>query len=558
MNLRLLTLKLFLIVGAFTSLFAQDTYWNFVVDNAPFTHLSQILPTSDNGLIVASTKTTHECPSSNIISKIDSTGNIIWHLPLSGDSLGVITVRSLLELPNGDIVIAGGTTGVGDLYVDIPIAFHIIDSDGIPKIKTTVYSNFAAQMVIFPTSTAILNDEQILMSIYDSLFVVDTSGMVLDSLDFSTLDSIQTIHVLEEDQWLLQARNQLYMSDDSTNILANFSTENDILNCDLLDDYIYILTSKRLLILDKNLAIVQTKNLENHELYPSLFIAPNEEIWLQLYDENIEQIMVGMLDENLNFIEPFSISPDLFEVEKTDLTVGNNQFYLTSERYGHLSISGFDKEEFDYTPPYEDIEIIDIVIDSLKVMDWNESHYYQAYTQVRIQNNGTDTLRQFFLFLDSNWGGWCISADEYRSYTDLAIAPNEIIQISFSFSNAIYNGNFPEEVEFCLSCKTPNQHIETVIDNNYFCQTTTAYLSTPKVSFSNIHLYPNPCQEEIFIETSSSIKSLSIFELSGSQVWESTSFPPSSTVDIGHLTNGVYLVKIVAEDQVYLEKIVKN
>ena len=561
MILRLLTLKLFLLISAFSAfsaIFAQDTYWNFVIDNAPFTRLTQVLPTSDNGLIVASDKITHQCLRTNVITKLDSTGQEIWTLPWSSDpTIGVQTTQSLLELPNGDIVVAGGPTGSGDVYGDIPIFFQIISPNGIPKVQTTVYNHFSFQLLTFPTSTAILNDEQILMSIYDSLFVVDTSGVVLDSLDFSTFDSIQSIHVLEEDRWLLQARNQLYMSDDSTNILANFSTENNILNCELIGNSIYVLTSEHIWVLDENLEVLNSKNFANNELYPSLFIAANDEVWLKVYEENSEQLVVGLLDNNLDFVNSSSIPPDLFEIENIELAVGNKQFFLTSERFGHLSISAFDKNNFDYLPIYEDIEIVDITVDSLNVMDWSDAHSYRAFTQVSIQNNGPDTLRQLALFFDTNWGAMCNSGDIYFLYTDLVIASNEIEQLFLEFSDAIYGG-LPQDLELCLTCKAPNQNIETIIDNNTFCKTETAYLSTPSIQSSSIHLYPNPCQEQIFIDAKSVIERLSIFELSGKKVWESkTPYPPSS-IDISYLTNGVYFVKIVSDGQVYLEKIIKN
>lgn len=71
-----------------------------------------------------------------------------------------------------------------------------------------------------------------------------------------------------------------------------------------------------------------------------------------------------------------------------------------------------------------------------------------------------------------------------------------------------------------------------------------ATLDPLSVNTDEINLYPNPVASTLHIRSSIPVYSATILNLLGQIVWQSTSTPSLSSIDVSHLQPGVYLVRI--------------
>lgn len=83
---------------------------------------------------------------------------------------------------------------------------------------------------------------------------------------------------------------------------------------------------------------------------------------------------------------------------------------------------------------------------------------------------------------------------------------------------------------------------------------------TGDVSLLNNHftckIHPNPFSESIRIETTSTIKSVEVYNSEGKLVYEDSGL--NTSIDLSAIYSGIYLIRIRTEKQVYQQKIVKN
>ena len=59
-----------------------------------------------------------------------------------------------------------------------------------------------------------------------------------------------------------------------------------------------------------------------------------------------------------------------------------------------------------------------------------------------------------------------------------------------------------------------------------------------------VHLYPNPVQEELFIEASSLIEGIEIQQLNGSIIYSHISNDASERISVKELIPGMYLLNV--------------
>lgn len=81
-----------------------------------------------------------------------------------------------------------------------------------------------------------------------------------------------------------------------------------------------------------------------------------------------------------------------------------------------------------------------------------------------------------------------------------------------------------------------------------------APLSTNDFNKSKVIIYPIPVKNELHIETGEVISSAEIFDLLGNKILNSK----DKIIDVSGLQNGIYLVKINAENGTLIEKIIKQ
>ncbi len=99
-----------------------------------------------------------------------------------------------------------------------------------------------------------------------------------------------------------------------------------------------------------------------------------------------------------------------------------------------------------------------------------------------------------------------------------------------------------------------NFPIETNMAN-----TTFQALNTPGFEIDeSISVYPNPTNSIVTITSSNSIQSVQLYDVQGRLLQTQIINNPSTTVDLSQQSNGIYFVKVVSDQGIKVEKVVKN
>jgi len=85
---------------------------------------------------------------------------------------------------------------------------------------------------------------------------------------------------------------------------------------------------------------------------------------------------------------------------------------------------------------------------------------------------------------------------------------------------------------------------ETGIDDN------TAALS------AIVNIFPNPTENQLYIQTDATIQQIDIFNINGQQI--NTTPLYDAILSVGHLAGGLYLLRITTENGVVMKKFIKN
>jgi len=74
-----------------------------------------------------------------------------------------------------------------------------------------------------------------------------------------------------------------------------------------------------------------------------------------------------------------------------------------------------------------------------------------------------------------------------------------------------------------------------------------------------LKIFPNPCSEYLFVESTKTIQRIEIFDLSGKLLFSKTPLNSrTSRIEMDDCINGLYFIKTYAEKQVFINKIIKN
>ena len=123
----------------------------------------------------------------------------------------------------------------------------------------------------------------------------------------------------------------------------------------------------------------------------------------------------------------------------------------------------------------------------------------------------------------------------------------------------IYLNNFPSNLIIPVTVQAISKTLTianiTPDYNNQYC--IDQILSTPDVNFFNFQITPNPVQNILNIQSQEIIKEISIYDLLGKKMI--TTQVSTSAIDVSGLAQGVYIVKVINEnDVIYSSKFIKQ
>jgi hypothetical protein len=80
----------------------------------------------------------------------------------------------------------------------------------------------------------------------------------------------------------------------------------------------------------------------------------------------------------------------------------------------------------------------------------------------------------------------------------------------------------------------------------------------PVVEVSALNLYPNPVQDELFVKSDTEIETITLFGLQGNVLLRSKVQSSSTTLSLGFLPKGIYLIQVKRADAISTQKIIKR
>ena len=76
---------------------------------------------------------------------------------------------------------------------------------------------------------------------------------------------------------------------------------------------------------------------------------------------------------------------------------------------------------------------------------------------------------------------------------------------------------------------------------------------------TDANVYPNPVKDRLYIETSTLIQSIEVYDVYGRlQVTKTPSHQSDLSVDVSDLNSGIYFVKVKTEEGNIVKRIIKN
>jgi len=74
--------------------------------------------------------------------------------------------------------------------------------------------------------------------------------------------------------------------------------------------------------------------------------------------------------------------------------------------------------------------------------------------------------------------------------------------------------------------------------------------------FATVNVFPNPTDNQLYIQTDATIQQIDIFNINGQQI--NTTPIREAILSVGHLADGLYLLRITTENGVVMKKFIKN
>ena len=82
------------------------------------------------------------------------------------------------------------------------------------------------------------------------------------------------------------------------------------------------------------------------------------------------------------------------------------------------------------------------------------------------------------------------------------------------------------------------------------------YLSNENINEGSIEIYPNPTEGQLIIDADDRFNSIQIYSINGQLMLSTNNI--SNTIDLNNIASGIYTLKVIFDDAVYVQQVVKN
>ena len=174
-----------------------------------------------------------------------------------------------------------------------------------------------------------------------------------------------------------------------------------------------------------------------------------------------------------------------------------------------------------------------------------EAHFTETYTLSFTVNH----LGKLWIGEELIINAWAYSYDPQTYVVNIDLTANEKVPIKIEYANYEANGSIKLEWESASQLK------EVIPQSQLFPKDGALALGDTQLTESPVHIYPNPANNKLYIETAEPSK-IEIFNLLGQKIYQQEARSGLREVDVRTWRPGVYVVNINSNQQVYIQKLI--
>lgn len=421
------------------------------------------------------------------LCKMDANGNKAWEMP-STPPLGETPEFLAAVEDDNAVTYLCGSREACDYSTSYRYCFRKVTSSGVVLWENVWIDSGESFYASFMSNVSGLTRD----NTGKYLFNYSLNEDFIDSSSVSILNSDGTLfQLLEIDQYALseiRLGNQHYILGSSGNKLFGFDnnghTQNaielseNILNFSQFNDKIYILTASKVYVFNEDFSPVENADFSSFGTCRTLKIVDGE---LQLLMFQNDQYLILVLDENLAVINTKNIIAQLPANAKVDFNnshfaVGNAHalYYSASSRFRDFSLSNPFNIQTNWTDiGITDVEVVNIILQPTP----NSTPGVQNATisvKAKLTNFGDEILNSCRINYHQGMHYICGQLGFSQEYFDLNLAPGESTWIELGVvhneTNYFNSSTGVIERNICLYTSYPKQQTDLIVNNDHFCK----------------------------------------------------------------------------------------
>jgi hypothetical protein len=315
-----------------------------------------------------------------------------------------------------------------------------------------------------------------------------------------------------------------------------------------LDSSFLLLASNYLENWTTNFDSINWSTLVGENLYPRKLMVNSKGIFLSIY-ENFEY-SIYQIDQDSSRLYYKATNPN---TEYREIYINQDSEFLLGDHD-----NGFYKNTLIYKRPLntsfeEDFDSIDIAIEDLFlekgpfVMDLGPYQTYEYTIELSVKNNSNDTILHFDLYSDelSSWFPWAYNL-AFKIEEIILPGESKAITITDEFIEA-------DQVNFFIPGANHLRDLN-LEDNEIFVFARGS--ANQESAVTPVDVYPNPVSGKLFFQLQSENTFYEIYTLTGQKI--KTGWLNSNTLDVENFTDGIYFIRLIANDKYYTAKFIKN
>lgn len=526
--------RILLLVAFVATSFSSNaqSYWSEVIDDENLSYLNDKALFQDSIILISGSLNAVSCNHESLIA-YNLSGKRLWK---NDGSYDVIAVDS-------HYIYTAGFWYVDDVFGFEKIYLSKLNSQGDTIFVRSLDVGFNDR----PNSITLTSKGEIIVACENLVIKSNLEGTHIQEYKPKITTKIKDITCIDNESYLLTTDHVLYKTDSSLNITDSVVFDKLTRDVIVMNDTIYASIATKVLRFDTGLDLIDTV-FSNHRL-----------INIECYDENIWTMYEAGDSLYFNNIQNKKHLYFLRLVDNAQFMIAGEEFIFAgasaSHQIGVYHIHSKDQREIIDIP---NIELDQISVDNIQYTYYNPSDSthisgFKFRTVIDVKNNGKNTITSLSVLSVLNGGSNCGQNYFYDTLSDLTILPGEVESIDIG-----YVSQSDLVTDICFEIMAPNRGLEKDVHNNELCKSIVITKTNESV-LSDIHLYPNPANSELFVDNlNEGIESIQITDARGVVLCNQQISGDRIEVDVEHLATGFYNLKINLENKVVIKSFQKE